>query len=140
MDRVADLIAQAAAAGLVLAIEGGELRVRGRRDAAEHLMPLLREHKAAFIEALERRANPLPALPARPPAEYPALSWDDLVRRLTKETSALPEPELAPKRNSGPWPSATVELRVAADGRLCSGPLRGPDGAEGEPDGRRREP
>lgn len=75
----AEVLSEAAHLGVTIALDGGELRVWGSRDAVAALVPLLRLHKPSIVRLLEQRspANDSPPatvdllpppLPRTPPA------------------------------------------------------------------------
>lgn len=162
MATAVDLLGRAQAAGIRLRLDAeGGLSV-SCPPSADHLLSELREHRDAVREAVAER-QAIQSVERQEEHAYLSrvATWSDsdltravriarragsegdYTRALEAETVrrmvALTHP--APYRAApGPWPSATVEVRVGPDGTLTSGPLRGPDGAEIEADGRRREP
>ena len=61
--NVSDILQEAAAAGVTLRVDGGELKARGPRDAIAHLTPKLRKQKAAILAALACPPSAATAVP-----------------------------------------------------------------------------
>lgn len=82
----AEVLNEAAHLGVTIALDGGELRVAGSRDAVAELVPLLRLHKPSIVRLLTQRGAANDGQPAAvdhppppPPPTAPALTHAEWV-------------------------------------------------------------
>lgn len=80
----AEVLNEAASLGVTIALDGGELRVAGSRDAVAELVPMLRLHKPSIVRLLAQRSAANDGQPAAvghpaPPPPAPALTHAEWV-------------------------------------------------------------